>query len=265
LKPSLKKFILKTKNMANQEGIVNITGTIGNYTFFKTQDGFRVRSKGGVSASRIKTDPNFQRTRENGQEFGSAGKSGKVLRSAFRPLLQEASDSRMVSRLTQSMMKVIQADATSTRGQRNVLDGELELLTGFDFNNVGAVNLLFTSPFTPAIDRVTGKATVNIPGFVPAKYLSMPTGATHFVFAIGAAEIDFQTEEVVAEIKYSAELPINNMATAAINLEVTLPAASTKPLFLVFGISFLIMTNGIGYPLKGASNGLKLVKVDSGV
>ncbi|MBG6062292.1 hypothetical protein IWX83_002090 [Flavobacterium sp. CG_9.1] len=45
-----------------------------------------------------------------------------------------SADGRMVSRLTQAMIKVIQADTVSVRGLRNVIDGEAELLAGFEFN-----------------------------------------------------------------------------------------------------------------------------------
>lgn len=61
--------------MARQKGIIKLDGTIGDITFYKSQDGYLAREKGGVSADRIANDPNFQRTRENGQEFGRAGLS----------------------------------------------------------------------------------------------------------------------------------------------------------------------------------------------
>ena len=98
--------------MARQKGIIKLKGTIGDITFYKTQDGHLAREKGGVEASRIKNDPAFQRTRENGSEFGRAGTAGKVLRIAIRELLLNSADGRMVSRLTQQMVKVIQADLT---------------------------------------------------------------------------------------------------------------------------------------------------------
>src|SRR3954453_16056572 len=118
--------------MAKQSGIVPLNGTLGNITFYKSKDGFLARDKGSLNANRIASDPAFQRTRENGAEFGRAGKAGKMIRSAFRSVLQNASDSGMVGRLTRDLMKVIQADTTSVRGQRNVIDGEAELLQGFD-------------------------------------------------------------------------------------------------------------------------------------
>ena len=109
----------------NWNWVVNITGicTIGDITFYKTQDGHLAREKGGIEASRIASDPAFQRTRENGSEFGRAGKAGKILRTSLRALLLNSADGRMVSRLTQAMVKVIQADMISIRGMRNVIDG----------------------------------------------------------------------------------------------------------------------------------------------
>lgn len=93
--------------MAQQKGIIKLRGTIGDITFYKTKDGHMAREKGGVDAKRIANDPAFQRTRENGAEFGRAGKAGKILRASIRTLLLNSADSRMVSRLTQSMIKVI--------------------------------------------------------------------------------------------------------------------------------------------------------------
>ena len=98
--------------MARQRSIIKLDGTIGGITFYKSKDGYLAREKGGISAERIANDPAFQRTRENGAEFGRAGKAGKVLRNSIRQLLQNVNDSRMVSRLTKEMVKVIQMDAT---------------------------------------------------------------------------------------------------------------------------------------------------------
>jgi len=78
--------------MAKQTGIIRLKGTIGGISFYKTADGHLAREKGGVDASRIKNDPAFQRTRENGAEFGAAGRGGKTLRNAIRVLLQNAKE-----------------------------------------------------------------------------------------------------------------------------------------------------------------------------
>lgn len=249
--------------MAKQKGIIKLDGTIGGITFYKsTQDGYLAREKGGVSAEKIATDPAFQRTRENGEEFGRAGKAGKLLRNAIRAMLQNASDSRMVSRLTQKMVEVVQADATNPRGQRNVIDGEAELLQGFEFNISGKLGTTLYAPYTSTIDRVAGTLEANIPSFVPLNMIAAPGGTTHFKIVSAGAEIDFESETFVMDSNESAILPWDTTATAVLTLTNTVTANSTKPLFLALGIEFYQQVNGQMYPLKnGAYNALSLVKV----
>jgi len=249
--------------MAKQKGIIKLDGTIGGITFYKsTQDGYLAREKGGVSADKIANDPAFQRTRENGEEFGRAGKAGKLLRNSIRAMLQNASDSRMVGRLTQKMVEVIQEDLTNPRGQRNVIDGEAELLEGFEFNISGKLGTTLYAPFTGTIERVAGTITASIPSFVPINMLAAPSGSTHFKIISTGAEIDFENETFVMDAQTTAVLPWDSAATAVINLVNTVTPNSTHPLFLALGIEFYQEVNGQMYPLKnGAYNPLSLVKV----
>ena len=248
--------------MARQKGIIKLDGTIGGITFYKSQDGYLAREKGGVSADKIANDPNFQRTRENGEEFGRAGKAGKLLRNAIRAMLQNASDSRMVSRLTAEMVKVIQEDVTNARGLRNIIDGEAELLEGFEFNISGKLGTTIYAPFTATIDRVAGTLTANIPAFVPINMIAAPGGSTHFKIVSTGAEIDFENETFVMDAQATGVLPWDATATAVINLVNAVTANSTHPLFLALGIEFYQEVNGQMYPLKnGAYNALALVKV----
>jgi hypothetical protein len=248
--------------MARQKGIIKLKGTVGGITFYKTQDGHLAREKGGVDASRIKNDPAFQRTRENGSEFGRAGTAGKVLRTSIRALLLNSADNRMVSRLTQAMTRVIKADATSIRGERNVIDGEAELLEGFEFNIRGKIGTSLFAPYTPTIDRVTGQIKVVIPPFIPSNMIAAPSGTTHFKVISAGAEIDFEMETFVSLNSASAILPWSLVPTVAITQTNTVTPASTKPLFLVLGIEFFQQVNGTMYPLKnGAFNPLAIAKV----
>lgn len=248
--------------MARQKGIIKLDGTIGDITFYKSKDGYLAREKGGVPADRIANDPAFQRTRENGAEFGRAGKAGKILRTAIRGMLQNASDSKMVSRLTSEMVKVIQEDVTNTRGQRNVIDGEAELLEGFEFNINGKLGTTLYAPYTATINRVTGDLAVNIPAFVPLNMIAAPGGATHFKIVSAGAEVDFENETFVVDTSASAILPWDTTATAVLSLSNSVTANSTAPLFVVLGVEFYQEVNSQMYPLKnGAFNALAIVKV----
>lgn len=248
--------------MAQQKGILPLRGTIGNITFYKSKEGYLAREKGGVDAKRIATDPAFQRTRENGLEFGRAGKAGKQLRNAVRSLLQNASDSKMISRLTKKMIEVIQADKVSTRGHRNVIDGEAELLEGFEFNINGKLNSTLYVPFTVSIDRIAGKLTVDIPAFVPANMITAPAGTTHFRINSAGCEVNFEQGTHVTDSSSSAEIAWDNNSTAILPQIHSVTAGSTHPLFILLGIEFLQEVNGSMYPLKnGAFNALAIIKV----
>ncbi|WKL43743.1 hypothetical protein [Flavobacterium sp. ZE23DGlu08] len=248
--------------MARQKGIIKLKGTIGDITFYKTQDGHLAREKGGIDASRIKNDPAFQRTRENGSEFGRAGKAGKILRTALRAVLINSADGRMVSRLTQQMVKVIQADVVSERGLRNVIDGEAELLSGFEFNIRGKLGTSLFAPFVGTIDRATGTITVDLAPFVPTNMIAAPSGSTHFKIISAGAEIDFEAETFVVTNSETAILPWDAVPTVAISQTNPVTPASTKPLFLALGVEFYQEVNGQMYSLKnGAYNPLALAQV----
>lgn len=253
--------------MARQKGVIKLQGQMGGVSFYKTgQDGFLAREKGGVDAERIKNDPNFARTRENGAEFGRAGGAGKLLRTAFRSLILNTRDSRMSSRLTREMVKVIQADQTNARGQRNVIDGEAELLLGFEFNENAKLGRTFFPTFTPNINRATGVCSVNLANYAPDQMIAYPSGTTHFRLIMGAALVDFENDTFTSNGQVSEEIEISNVQTAVLQLSASVPIGINAPIFIAFGIEFFQQVNGAFYPLKnGAYNALSLVAIDGGV
>jgi hypothetical protein len=248
--------------MAKQNGIIKLKGTIGDIAFYKSKDGHLAREKGGVTAERIKGDAAFQRTRENMSEFARAGSTGKLIRMAFRTYLVNLSDNRMTSRLLKAMMTVIKADATSTRGERNVLDGELELLTGFEFNNNANLVSAFYAPYTSTVDRVTGAMQIDIPAFVPGDMIAAPEGTTHCRLIGAGASIDFEIGTYELATSQSEFIPIAPNEVPALKLLNQIAANSTHPLFLALGIEFYQQVNGLNYPLKnGSYNSLAFVRV----
>jgi hypothetical protein len=248
--------------MPKQKGILPIQGTSGNITFYKSGDGYMMRGKGGVDGKRIATDPAFQRTRENGAEFGRAGAAGKVLRNALRNVIQNSSDSRVTGRLTKELMKVVKSDSTNPRGARTISAGDVELLAGFDFNINGKLGATLYAPHTATIDRVAGQLKVDLASFIPANMIAAPSGTTHFKIISAGAAIDFDAETFEVDTQSTDLLPWDSNATAAINLTNAVTANNTHPLILALGVEFYQDVNGTKYSLKnGAFNALQLVEV----
>ncbi|HEX4875132.1 MAG TPA: hypothetical protein VFV31_00575, partial [Chitinophagaceae bacterium] len=146
-----------------------------------------------------------------------------------------------------------------------VIDGEAELLKGFEFNVNAKLGVTLYAPYSTAIDRVAGSLTVSIPSFVPAEKIIAPSGTTHFRLVTMGAEVDFEQETFTTDSKDSGVLPWDSTATPVLDLANAVTANSTHPLFLVMGIQFYQQVAGINNPLKnGAFNALSVVKV-SGV
>jgi hypothetical protein len=248
--------------MPRQKSILPLQGTVGEINFFKSGDGYRMRAKGGVTKERIATDPRFERTRENGAEFGAAGKAGKVLRISLLTLIETASDKRMISRLVREIFQVFQADQKNPRGSRNMVDGDVTRLEGFEFNAQGSMSTTFFAPYSINIDRVTGECKITVPTFVPTKFVTAPLGSTHFQLVSGASEVDFKNVSFKNDFHSTPEIPWTNAPTNEIVLTNTVSPNSTNPIFLAFGVQYYQLFNGTMYPLKsGAFNALALVKV----
>lgn len=252
--------------MARQKSFLKLEGQIGDLTFFKTQDGYQVREKTGVSGDRVRNDPRFQRTRENGEEFGRAGKAGKLLRAALRSFVLNGQDRRMSSRLTREMMKVVKADTVSARGKRNVIDGDTSLLNGFEFNFNAKLSQTFLPQFTTAFDRSTGAAQVIVSSYVPSKMIHMPEGATHYVLKFGASAVDFENGTYNTEEFSTPVLALDNVQAPGITLETSVEPGSIHPVFMILAIEFNQFVNGEYYPLQnGFFNAIQIVNVDSAV
>jgi len=248
--------------MAKVKSLVEIQGTIGELTFFKSKDGNLVRTKGGVSRERIMNDPSFIRTRENGTEFANSATSGKMLRVGANSLIAKAKDSTLVARLTQIMSQVKNQDATSPRGERNVAVGietaaGKQLLIGFNLNERSQLSTVLRAPYV--LDTVTGEVTIA--DLVPQTELAYPPHATHVSLSCGFLNLDFATGVYEMVISPALNLAINMTSTAVTLTPSDVPAGSGTQFYFLL-VEYFQMVNAVEYPLNnGAFNALGIIGV----
>lgn len=250
--------------MAKQKSFLKIEGTIQDLTFYQGTDGaYYVRSKGGVSKNRIKNDPAFQRTRENGVEFGEVARSGKMFRRAISDLIYNVKDLSRTARLTGTLARVKNEDATSDRGERKVhigigtLRGKQELV-GFEFNRKSPIGKVLKVNFE--IDTTAGE--ISIPGFNPARHLDLPQGATHVEIQAGKLRFDFESGTGNLTLDSSSELEIENTQMV---IELDVSGTSTAPGldFYFLKIAFYQQINAKLYALQnGAYNAAQIIAIE---
>ncbi len=250
--------------MPKQKGTHRLLGTTGDMTYQKTKDGYTAREKAHISPERIKNSESYARVRENMAEFARAGKASKTFRTALMAVLKAGSDTRMTSRLTTEMLRIIKSDPVSDRGQRSLLLGELDTLSGFEFNSESELAQGFRTPYQISFNRQTGQSTISIPAFSVREALSVPEGATHCRIVSGIASVDFERSTHYSDFKNSVDLALNDDSLAAVTLTPQIPGSATTPVFLVLGITFFIATNAKMYPVNRSFNQLRLVLADVG-
>jgi hypothetical protein len=223
----------------------------------------KTASSGGTTADRIKTDPAYERTRENMAEFGRAGKAAKLLRTIFRDVTINAKDRVTQARLAKVTSRIITTDPVNERGARTVNNGDLQQLQNFHFNvRAGISDSLFVRcPVN--FNRASGEVTLNIPAFIPRNMVQQARGTTHFRIVAAAAAINFDTEQYEYAMQGTPELPYNSDPTQAATLTLALPANSKDTVVMVLGIEYYQRVNTRSYALKsGEHNATSIVLVD---
>ena len=249
--------------MAKQESLIKFRGKVGDLSFSKHRSrGYEVRMKGGVDKARIQTDPNFQRTRENMAEFGTAAGTAKLLRIHLNNLLRTFADNTMRNRLTSLIHRIQKSDSSNARGERIFLEENSAMLKGFEFNQASNLKMLLGEKLDTVYDRTAGEVTLTIPEFNPQNDVMLLPGATHMLFTLAAAELS--TEEVPPRpvMVRSGYIPLIGVH-AEQTLQAPLVVDAAKVVYIIVGISMYQEVNEEFYPLKNNPyNAMTIVEVD---
>nr|WP_315215663.1 hypothetical protein [uncultured Flavobacterium sp.] len=198
--------------MARQKGVIKYVGTLGDIRHFKIkgQEGYFAGMVGGPSGEQVNTAPEFERTRENMNEFGACAKAGKSVRTGLSQVMKQMADSQVTGRLTSIMKKINLEDQTEARGYRKIeISTQRNYLKGFEFNKNVSFNGIFNAPYSIAhtIDRESCDFVVA--DFNPANLVNAPSGATHFRL--------ISSISVVSDFEYNATTNSYDPMDAALN------------------------------------------------
>ena len=187
-------------------------GTISDIRHFKIkgQQGFFAGMVGGPTDKQVKTAPEFERTRENMNEFGGCAKAGKSLRTALSALMGRFTDPQVTGRLTSIMKKINLEDGTEARGYRKVeISTQRKYLEGFEFDKKISISGVFNAPYDVTHTPERTSADLIVAPFEPTELISPPAGATHFRMINALAVLaDFSYNPTTGS--YDADDSVNN-------------------------------------------------------
>lgn len=276
----IKFSTLNLITMARQKGLMKYVGTIGDVRHFKIkgQEGFFAGMVGGPTNEQVKTAPEFERTRENMNEFGGCAKAGKSLRTALSALMGKFADPQVTGRLTSIMKKINLEDGTEARGYRKVeISTQRKYLEGFEFNKNVSLSGIFNAPYDITHDASRNSADLTVAPFNPVDLIAAPSGATHFRLINALAVIadfsynpttnsydaDDMANNELNVVAYSDYIPLKAPYAGA-TIEAVLPGAPTLgnnvSVVQVIGIEFYQEVNANYYSLN-SGNCLRIEEV----
>ena len=263
--------------MARQKGVLKYVGTLGDVRHFKIkgQEGYFAGMVGGPSGEQVLSAPEFERTRENMNEFGACAKAGKSVRTGLSQIVKQMSDTQVAGRLTAIMKKINLEDQTEARGYRKIeITTQRNYLVGFEFDKNTSLNGIFNAPYSVTHDPARNTADFVIPAFNPANLINAPAGATHFRlihtlsvvsdFAYNAVTNSYDpidtAQNEVSDVQFSGFLDLYAPATAT-TITATLPNGITPSTDVTvlqgIGIEFYQQV-GANYYLFSSGNCLKV-------
>jgi hypothetical protein len=130
-------------------------------------------------------------TKISAKEFGLASSAAKVLRHIFAGP-SHCADGRMIGRLTQTVLKALREGKKNEQGLRDLHQGDLSLLEGFQFNsNSPLQDVLEVSP--EVILGEGGAVSVNLPG-IDKGQLFFPKYSFSCTLRLLVVEVNFKKE-----------------------------------------------------------------------
>jgi hypothetical protein len=233
-----------------KRGHIQFEGSVDNLTYFKSANGHIVRAKGGIDGKRIATDPNFERTRENNEEFKMAANAAKLFRMGLVDLMLRAKDSNTQQRVTKLMHQLKKYDVTSDRGKRQISIGlqnpdSKRFFVGFNFNEQAPMNTVLKR--TIAVDPPTGVITIS--EFNPSNHLTYQNGVTHV--NMQGAMVSFNFADGTSDVRLSASqnIPVDDTVADVVLTPAQVPVAGDVTLVLL-RLEYFQFFNGKFYPFK---------------
>jgi len=144
-------------------------GSLGEVSAYKMRgvDHIILRRKGGASKRKIKTHPDFVRTRENNSEFGGRATAVKWVRQALS-VQKAVADYNIAGTLNGVLQPAQQLDDKGRRGKRAVLlSRNPQLLQGFSLNRKAPFDSIIRNPPLWSLLRDTRSARIDIPELLP--------------------------------------------------------------------------------------------------
>lgn len=217
--------------MAIQNGIIKINGQLGDLVFYKRGTKDVVRQK---AAHKQQTEA----SKKSSRDFGTASRNAAYIRKAFAPLVKLYAYGDLLNRLNKRFIEIFKTIPTERAGDKKLIDGNIALLKGFEFNSSKALDQLWLRETDLRIEP-DGLVKLILPKCEIKALLKPHPKATEARLQVMGFHFDLDGTGgyEIMEVN-DLVIPLNNMHFPKTALTLHLNHQGDKALIFAMGISF---------------------------
>jgi hypothetical protein len=204
------------------------------YVFIPKNGYFQAR-KIGLKADRVHRDPRFYKTRLLAKEFAQMAAHAKLIRTAF---CTGTTIKGNAHRLHGLLNRILQEDESNICGNRKLLNGNLELLEGFNLNEKCAFQEACKMEWDMGFRPSSKQIVLTIPSFVPEYFILPPQGVSHCRIYMTTAVFDLDQNSYTTETGRTTLIPIKRIHFKATELVTSFTPGEGLLAITVLGISW---------------------------
>lgn len=141
--------------MAITKGMMEFSGKLGDFIFYK-------RNKKQVARTKSVDYNLSENSIKSGRDFGEASRNATYIRKAFESLVKFHGTGDFHNRLNKRLTDIFKTISAEHLGNKKLIQGNLGLLAGFEFNKSTAFNNLFFRNIDCTVEQY-GLVTISLP------------------------------------------------------------------------------------------------------
>ncbi|HTM97786.1 MAG TPA: hypothetical protein VL088_03545 [Pedobacter sp.] len=221
--------------MARQEGIIQLSGKLGNLVFSQKKD------RNSVKAKSTKPVNQTEGSKKSSSDFGAASSAAAKIRKAFKPIFPSCGDDTLINRLNKQLIAVFKTIPKEFAGNKKLKEGDVNLLSGFQFNSGKQLDTLLLK--YPTI-QVLPSNHINIT-FVENTQLNQVERATAAVIELMCYNMDLNGDDNQLISVNPLTIPlIRKFGGAKLNIPLVL--GGDRLVLVALGIHYLNDISSIG-------------------
>ena len=125
-------------------------------------------------------------------EFSMASNRARIIRDILNPVIRGYYDGAMINRFTCAVAEAIRSNDSLPIGYRDIQDGRLSLLQGFEFNQHSVFSDYCKVVIQTEVTAAGFKLTM--PAFIPLEKMAFPFDASHCTMKVLVSTLDLSAQ-----------------------------------------------------------------------